>query len=456
VFVPLAVGLPLMAAAPAYYYHAFNQWSARSGGIAPGWVERDEGKQPRWSDSGLEWVDVFNKGQSPAQLVWATSTQYLLGWRWDRTAPDPPDNSTPTTWTRTPLAAAMGVVGLAAALGALWPPRRPPAASPEAAPPQPWWRTAWWLAAWIIVPTYGVFYVRSTPGFASPIGWMSSVWGWLLALPVAIAAVAWLRRGETIKNRLKRFAQLLAIAGGLLIACGLCYLAWTYALTRVSADDVSKVWRSIWMPRYVAVVWPAFAIAVVLLLHRVPGRYLRHTALGFLLAFNVVQTIAMLVIDTQPPLDRIAADIDAAKPPEGEASGTRTFLMLSKGQPLRTHPWLDHRGLRYYLCVLNRLRPGPEAFSSDEFDRPFRMRPATREAIERELKSSPGVQRVIVWDRLDERSTPVTDRTVLDAAGPGWSLAEQTVSRRRQGVTWREVMVLRRRVFVRQAATHND
>jgi hypothetical protein len=278
---------------------------------------------------------------------------------------------------------------------------------------------------------------------------LNSVWGWLLALPVAIAAIGWLHRGETIEGRAKRFAQLLAIVAGLLLACGACYLAWRYALTRVPSDDVSKLWRSIWMPRYLAVVWPAFAIAVVLLLHRLPGRYLRHTALGFLLAANLAQTVAMLVVDTQPPLDRIAADIDAGKPPEGDDGDTRTFLMLSKDQPLRTHPWLDHRGLRYYLCVRNGLRPGPEAFGSDEFDRPFHLRPASREAMTRELTRSPHVQRVIVWDRLDERSTPVSNRAVLDSAGEGWSLAEETAWRRRQGVTWREVMVLRRRVFVR-------
>ena len=69
------------------------------------------------------------------------------------------------------------------------------------------------------------------------------------------------------------------------------------------------LWQSIYMPRYMGFVWIAFWAVLVSLLMRLPTRGFRYAAVGLLVAVNLAQFSARLFAGTEPPLQRVAAEI---------------------------------------------------------------------------------------------------------------------------------------------------
>src|SRR5205807_761314 len=78
-------------------------------------------------------------------------------------------------------------------------------------------------------------------------------------------------------------------------------------------------WHSLWMPRYLGLVWPAFAIAIASLLWRLPTRPLRYGAIGFFVLVNLAQ-FAVRLHQSEPPTELLARDMLAS-------GNTRTYLL---------------------------------------------------------------------------------------------------------------------------------
>lgn len=392
-------------------------------------------------------------------------------------------------------------------------------AEPAGRPDNPWWRGVLWLGIWIIVPTYGVFYCRSMKGFVSPAFWLGSAWdlleaGWLIVLAgmaatcaglvrwprvgrwmaiamvvagtatVAVAvyrgpmdwfehwrailshpgllvpllalsaAVCWFYSGEIARQRMARLGALAGIVGAILILCWAAWMFWTWSYGRAPKDR-NLDWQSIWQTRYVAIVWPALAVAVAALLLRLPSRSLRWFAILALVLPNLANVVARVHpgAEIEVPYDRMIADAWAAR---DRAGATRVFLNVA--QFMTDDATISDRtpGAVYYACLVTRAKPTPEEFRGGSFFRQFRRSADFAEDrragsggyrvrdVAAELRARPNLTEIIVWDGpTRERWDPAGgagaagagDRTLV-RLGSQWKLVDEQAFRHRGMSFW--------------------
>ena len=227
-------------------------------------------------------------------------------------------------------------------------------------------------------------------------------------------------------------------------------------------------WVSVWMPRYVGMCWPAVAIAACALLMRLPTRPLRYTAVGLLLAVNVGQSAARLFAGTEPPLDKVYADITAAQEIlHGKPTGTTTRTYLSQmSQATLPHPGsmsaFQMTG-RYYLSQAAGMPIHPEEFRAfgssprngvawEPWKFKFNVDESPKE-IAADLKVSVGISRVIFWEQVEKPSTEGTSDRVAALLGSGWKQTDEQIFYGRVHWYWQDLYAVRRREFVRMPVT---
>lgn len=380
--------------------------------------------------------------------------------------------------------------------------------------PVPWWRSALWISVWLVLPTYGVFYVRSTPGFVSPAHWMAQGWHvmgwwWLAALPAAVGvgalmqrvravaqvsalalwvtltlslmwaihlhgldwfgvwgamlgqdwllwpvailtpAVLWYFSASTLAGRMRQLVIFAAVLGTILGMCFIAYFIWDALWQRAQARTPGLVWSSIWMPRYLGVIYPAVALAIGALIMRLPTRPLRWLAIAFVLGSNLTLSLARIELDTEPPLDRVVADVVAAMPDDATV---RTYINLNvRGKPGRSEDWLRYSdpGL-YYLCIATERKPDPHEFRRKQISREYRY-PVnfTPRQITGAVRRTPTITRIAVWERYPSDYAADDTDPLADALGNDWQRVEQQIFKSRQFWTWRYGDWYRRREYQR-------
>jgi hypothetical protein len=262
--------------------------------------------------TGIQWVQPYNYGRKAFDLVLFTGTAYLYDWEWpkkfDRPRIDEQADVNPRTLR---LLKAAGVVLFSLiALGALPWPRRWRIEDDVGAPrssPEPWWRGLLWIGSWIVLPAYG-FYCASVSGFVTPQQWLLSVGDAIRAHPLAAATVlALLLTWSYVaalnwRQRTANTVLAIGVPGAIVL------------LAALAAWKIETRPGSMWMPRYLGVIWPAFAIAVAVLLSRLPTRPLRWTAIALLVLVNLGQFSARVFATSEPPVDRMARDLIEAQP----------------------------------------------------------------------------------------------------------------------------------------------
>lgn len=189
------LGAAVILAGPAGYFLGFNR------------IAEKVDEQGYAMGSETYWVEGYNLGRGPADLVLYTATAHLYSWEW----PLKPEHLLIDADVLHGLVAAGVAILLLIAAGSLpWRHRirREPsgsAAGPLASsgllviddpPPQAWWRTFLWIGAWIVPIGYG-WYCASTKHFASPLDAVNALghlfgghWIALLLEIVALAAVS--------------------------------------------------------------------------------------------------------------------------------------------------------------------------------------------------------------------------------------------------------------------------
>lgn len=422
-----AAGFALVLLGPACYYIWCNDLLTRSRAV--GWH----------SASGIGWLGATSQGVGP---LWHLSTTYLLGWA------DPGGSLTsprPEGWfsaLRFTMAIVSGVLLIAILWGGvslfirLRQPRRDLSGESSI------FSTTFLLAFWIVVPLY-VATRFSTASPHSPLTALAagaivlfSVAG-LLGLKAAWPqARGWMARRGARASMIDASAALALVA---LITWVIGFLGG--ALTGEGADS-----SSVWIPRYLAFVWPAVAIltcAAVLAIRPKPVRWL---AVALLIGTNVAQDAAQVFASSEPPIDRIARDVcDAAQ----SGNELRTYVTdrptASTGM---TGGTLSNGVGRYYLAILTGNRLGPRGFSESELDEfvPVRLwsEPADLAA---DLQNGPPPRRLIVWDYLSaDESTPPPD-----APGPGWQLLDDRIIPVRNHWNWRTLYRYRRTEYGRRS-----
>lgn len=480
----IGLGAVLIAAGPAYYYWQFNDYIQRTGLLAvPTTSPTDTAEQePDWRSSGIQWVQRYNEGISPGELALNSATSHLLGVQWPRERVDPGYfTAPPPTWFVNGLHVAAAWLGLTLVAAALpWKRNRP----------MPW-QGAMVLAVWVVVPTYGVFYCRSFRDFAAPwdgvptdlrmwltaagaaaalvalgtmwrglrpvlavlllvgglglvgygiyIGgwnWRTAVVGWLAvpwALGVVVAAAAagaFLGSGDTLRTRLRGLAKFSVAASVVLGLCAACWAFWTWQQARVPEGS----WQSIWMPRYIGVIWPGLVLAVAALLDRLPLAAWQWASVAVLAGLNTAQITARLVVQTEPPHSLMAADfVQHQQNPDS----FRVIYGLTDRPGLRMGGW--DLPLSVHLHIATGLSMPPEDIFASRIVRELRFpadRP-TREVARGLSRQPPEV--LVIWQRLGngvEPSEPL--RAGVEGGLAGWRLADQQRFTQYQFWTWRE------------------
>ncbi len=153
-----------------------------------------------------------------------------------------------------------------------------------------------------------------------------------------LVAGAVLSCGATWAERRRNLAALAFAGGGLVLI-----------LLGINALITEPETQSLWMPRYMGVLWPAAVAVVAVLLLRLPTWPLRWGAIALLVALNLTQ-FAWRLTASEPPIDVIVADLVAAK----SDPTTRVFFEnlaendVSRGDPGRG--WIGTLPHQFYLA----------------------------------------------------------------------------------------------------------
>jgi hypothetical protein len=315
-----------------------------------------------------------------------------------------------------------------------------------------WRGTARWLAwagpAFVLI-SLNVFWLqaglnRPAEALAAWVDWITSpalLSGLLLAALVIWPAVAWYYCAPTLRQRLAKGAVVLGVAAGVVGLCWVLHqaiLAWGH--------DTLADYGPIWQPRYMGMVWPAVAMAVSVLLLRLPTRPLRWGAIALLLGANGVQAWARLDIHhsgPEPRVDLVAADLVRARDSNG---AVRTFVNLERGGPAPGEGSLWTFVGRYYLSALTDQRPAPMDLRHTSLEALFPFLNQVRAAVFRPTLQHPpaALHQVIVWEHY---APPATAPDLALQPPPGWTMISESIYPAYLHWTWEPTETWRRRVY---------
>lgn len=319
-------------------------------------------------------------------------------------------------------------------------------------------------------------------------------WDWMTADAMATALVVVLPGlvvyycGRTWGQRLKRTAQFVVVAAVILGACVGVHKAATAVfndklqtlMERRGMSESQAIaaleapggeWQTIFMPRYFGFVWVGFCVALVALYMRLPTRPLRVGAMAVLIGINLAVFAGRLYAGTEPPLDRVAADIWKADVSHNKADGT-TRVYVNDGLPRDEslggagHPgWgrLEGQQGKYYLGLERGYWLHPLEWKRISAQQQFEWYPRggrgggglSPSTVAGDVRANTQIKRVIVWDKVyDAPATtsapgPQTD-AYLSALGAGWKrVGEAEDFAVRFHWEWRELYTFRRTEYVR-------
>ena len=295
--------------------------------------------------------------------------------------------------------------------------------------PQPLWRGALWLGAWIVLPTYAL-YCASSIQPAHPVDWARALprmmldhWMITLAVMAGIAAygVQWTRKNHPVvwrdvRRTMSPLAQLAVIALLLLLACSGIHAV----VESAGAEGIAQ-----WSSAQAGLVWPALMIVVAVLLMRIRFWKVRPLAILIVLAANLAQAGAWLIVNPGTRIDLLARDVLATT---DRKSTARTYVARSLEDDL-----LKTAVGRYYLE-----RRDPKV-------KPRFVQNETQ--IARDAAPARWVEQVVVWDTALE---PIRGEHTFEQVAR-WRLRDEVRLIERDHWSWRQNQTLRQRIFTRGA-----
>ena len=486
-----ALGLYVMLLGRQFYVESFNERFDKV--LEEGEFNTDV--------NGTGWVGPYNAGRKFGSLALYTTSAYLTGWEWPRNQVDEGRDDESFVNPRTLKLLKASVITLLALLAiGVFPWRRifQPAkarldriAQDGVVDSKYVRRRVLWIGFWLIIPAFALY----SQSVAKPAFVLDAVSQLALKAP---AAIDWPRLPRP-EPTAKRFDFYTASTTWRPLAEALGQ-SWTQFVEQFQADDalhvvrltilgvvgvailVAMIWRrktightslrlliataivllicglltiaprfpdkSVWMPRYVGVVYPAFAIAIAVLIARLPSPWLRGGALVVFIVINMGNFYARVFTPSEPPVDRIAADIIRSH--------------QSTGNTFRTYVAVRHRGAEpgmgtfpsspasYYLWLEADLpnfrgrdvrwgRYPPELRVWEVTD-PF--------AVARDLERSDKIERFVVWSSFDFDATEITDPVQDKLAGKFRRVSDE-VTPVFDHTRWMHLYNMRRREYVR-------
>ena len=445
------LGVAVILSGIGGYYWKFNRYKQKI----------DEGDN--WNrDSLIGWVEDYNKGRDGIDLIRYTSGAYLFSWEW--ATPQQEKWIAPRTLK---LLHGAGYVTLGLLVLGLfpWRARAQLRAEANASDPTPLHLRVFWITAWIVVSAYVLyclsFGARSTlaktvwtPGFTSPGNWFVAIgslvapfkWPVIAALVVILLACFFVSE-RTLRTRLMKMVGIVVPLVVIYLICQISYLLLNHYNRRTV--EAGGHWHSLWMPRYLGFIWPAVAIAVATLLWRLPTRPLRYGAIAFFVLVNFAQ-FATRVHESEPPTDLIARDMLEAVTPN------RTYLLgiFSHGIGVRPGEGLySSAAWRYYVAALGNFKMTPMEFRTNfarnllQFGSIVNRTPPS---IVRDLKNSPQIKHIIVWDKMEVgRVDTNAEDSVKAQLGKTWKRVDERTFSAFDHWTWQKLYEVRRREYAK-------
>ena len=469
------LGVLVILSGPVGYYEKFNVW-------------KDRIDEEGWKASELAWINDYNYGRNGPQLVRCLGTSTIIGWEWPK---DLDFKNIPPSRIAIPSLAFEILIGILVLACLPWPPRwhgkpvlglspsagmpgkgwgesnlesqfaieQPNHPHPDPLPAyrervsEPQWRVVLWLTFWIVIPVYG-FYCRSMPGFYSPMDWwhgavdvfpalmlpMHHPLLWIAVALVPICAVVFAILFQPIRPLLLRAVGLIVVA---VVVLGLCQaIAVAAHAGATAAERAGKPWESLWVPRYIGFIWPALAIAIASLLMRLPTWPLRTVAIVFLLGLNLGIASFRIFGDTEPPVDRMAADVVNSENP---ARHMLAWMNLKQGMQSPGGGNLFSGPGEYYIDVLSKKITTPRLFKQS-----ISIREKQSQIVSTPwyLDLPADLEHVVIWNQLDVEP-PYAAFDLTPRAG--WELVSDQFFTARQYWIWQDLTKYRRREYQRES-----
>jgi hypothetical protein len=213
------------------------------------------------------------------------------------------------------------------------------------------------------------------------------------------------------------------------------------------------------MPRYIAVVLPAVLIIASALLFRLPTRPLRWACVLLLVVVNLSVYGARVFAGTEQPTELMAKDIVASKNADSGNGSLRAYFQPSI-QAFGAEPGslgLRSAAIRYYITILSPrdVTPVNQIIASQMHYRilpGFNMWMSFTGYVINDVRRLPRLRTFITWERLEPQEINLSDKP-LDALQTDWRLASEQSFAVRDHWRWKNTCILRRRVYVRTAAS---
>jgi hypothetical protein len=290
---------------------------------------------------------------------------------------------------------------------------------------------------------------------AEPAGWYNAgrrVWpllsAWLLSpkffIPalIVVAALTWYYSAPSIALRTGRLFQF-----GIILFVTFVLLQGTIYAVELIQKNVDT--GTVWMPRYMAFAWPAFAITISALIMRLPTLPVRAIAIALLLGVNLAQAWGRMFGGSEPPIDHIMRDLWTA---ETSNDVLRTYVQQGGATNHPAGGAISNLPGRYYLSIYRGESWHPSQFFNAEVSNYLTLRPQTSPyAVAADVRRNPQVNQIIIWERLEEKpQTPESDAH-LAQLGSSWQKKSEDYYPVRFHWNWSELYTARRKVYVKSA-----
>jgi hypothetical protein len=265
----------------------------------------------------------------------------------------------------------------------------------------------------------------------------------------AVATAAFILCAGTMRQRLAKLGILMSVALAIIVLCTvvfICVLAF------------SQYPGSIWMPRYLGVVWPAVAIAAAALLLRLPTRAVQYAAIALVVGVNLSVFSARVFAGSEVPTGLMAQDLIDSQPDDADVRLYYAVNVRRSGEP--GSGYLSSVPGAYYLTILSGRDTSPDemisSFHGGRFERNWRRWSPSAvlgvpTSIFNDLRRRPNVKSIMVWENFRRGQYNDAD-PVADKLGDGWRRVGEQIFPVRDHWTWRNMMTLRRRVYERTGA----
>ncbi len=486
-----AAGLYVIVLGRQFYVESFNERFNR--------VVSDDGVF-QTDVNGTGWVGPYNAGRKFGSLALYTTSAYLTGWEWPRNKEDErvDDQASVNPRTLKLLKAAVVTMLVVFAIG-FFPWRR--IFSPAKArldrivqdgvvDSRYARRRTLWIGFWLIVPAFALY----SQSVAKPAFVLDAISAFALNSPAAIewprlpraeketdkfdfyaSSATWQPFGEAFGKSWTQFVEQFKaedalnvtrlIVLGVFIAAILTAIVWRRKAIggtslRLSIAFVVVVLlcalltlaprfpdKSVWMPRYVGVVYPAFAIAVAVLIARLPGTWLRAGALLLFVGVNVGQFYARVFTPSEPPTDRFVADMVRSHESDNAFRAYVAFRHRGAEPGNGTFP---SSPASYYLWLGTR-HPGFRAADVRWGRHPRELRiwnVIDPTAIARDVERSDKIERFVIWSSFDWDKAETTDPVAEKLAGRFRRVSDE-VTPVYDHWRWMHLYNARRREYVR-------